>query len=373
MTHESRIYKIAETISDLNYFDNIFLLGINNGKLEKKEPFKKNISIYRLDMHETQWLKTGIYIKTLNVLRLTLNTFNFLKKIKPTVVHAHNLASLPVCVLYKLYNKKTKIVYDTHEIEARRNGWSSTIQFFAKNVEALLIKFCEVTVVVNDKFKEIYKEWYNIEAVRIFNTPFYNKLDTNNYFREKYSINNNTPIFAYVGVLDDSRGVDHYLDFALNTNIDVCFIFIGRILKNEKKIKSIADKSNKIYLHDAVDVNQLYYILRSADYSLQALHLRESIAMNNLLGLGNKFFESAMAGLPMIGGGFEVQSNFISKYNLGVVIDYGDEYKSITSAVEKIINLDYSKLQKNCFDFFAKYNWDNESKKINDYYYNFLI
>ena len=80
MTHESRIYKIAETISDLNYFDNIFLLGINNGKLEKKEPFKKNISIYRLDMHETQWLKTGIYIKTLNVLRLTLNTFNFLKK-----------------------------------------------------------------------------------------------------------------------------------------------------------------------------------------------------------------------------------------------------------------------------------------------------
>ncbi len=373
MTHESRIYKIADTISDLNYFDNIILLGINNGKLEKKEPFKKNISIYRLDMQETQWLKTGFFIKSLNVIRLTLNTFNFLNKIKPTVVHAHNLASLPVCVLYKFYNKKTKIVYDTHEIEARRNGWSSTIQFIAKKVEALLIKFCEVTVVVNDKFQEIYKKWYNVEAVRIFNTPFYNKLDANNYLREKFSINNKTPIFAYVGVLDDSRGVDHYLDFALKTNIDVCFVFIGRILKNEKRIKSIADRSNKIYLHDAVDVDQLYYILRSADYSLQALHLREAIAMNNLLGLGNKFFESAMAGLPMIGGGFEVQSNFISKYNLGVVIDYGNEYESITSAVKKIIKLDHSQLQKNCFDFFTKYNWDNESKKIKEYYYNFLI
>ena len=64
MTHESRIYKIAETISDLNYFDNIFLLGINNGKLEKKSHLK-NISIYRLDMHETQWLKTGILLKRL--------------------------------------------------------------------------------------------------------------------------------------------------------------------------------------------------------------------------------------------------------------------------------------------------------------------
>ena len=45
MTHESRIYKIADTISDLNYFDNIILLGINNGKLEKKEPFKKYINL----------------------------------------------------------------------------------------------------------------------------------------------------------------------------------------------------------------------------------------------------------------------------------------------------------------------------------------
>ena len=112
MTHESRIYKIADTISDLNYFDNIILLGINNGKLEKKNHLK-NISIYRLDMQETQWLKTGFFIKSFNVIRLTLNTFNFLNKIRPTVVHAHNLASLPVCVLYKFYNKKTKIVYDT--------------------------------------------------------------------------------------------------------------------------------------------------------------------------------------------------------------------------------------------------------------------
>ena len=65
-----------------------------------------------------------------------------------------------------------------------------TIQFIAKKVEALLIKFCEVTVVVNDKFQEIYKKWYNVEAIRIFNTPFYNKLDANNYLREKFSINN---------------------------------------------------------------------------------------------------------------------------------------------------------------------------------------
>lgn len=373
MTHESRIYKIAETISKLNYFDNIILLGINNGKLKNKESFKKNITIHRLNMNERQWLKNGIHIKTKNVLRLTFHTFKFLRKIRPQVIHAHNLASLPVCVFYKFFNNKVKIVYDTHEIEARRNGWSRLIQFFAKNIEGFLIQFCEVTVVVNDKFKEIYQKWYNVKAIRIFNTPFYNKFSKNNYLREKFSINDKTPIFAYVGVLDDSRGVDHYLDFALKTDIDVCFVFIGRILKNKKKIQSIANQSKKIYLHEAVPLESLYQILRSADFSLQALHLRKSIAMNNLLGLGNKFFESAMAGLPMIGGGFEVQSNFISSQNLGVVINEGNEFKSITLAVEKITKMDYSLLQDNCFNFFAKYNWDNESKKIKQYYYSSLI
>mgnify|MGYP001477914205 CR=1 FL=1 len=373
MTHESRIYKIAETISSLNYFDNIFLLGINNGKLKKQESFKKNISIYRLNMNETQWLKTGIHVKTMNVLRLTFHTFKFLKQKNPEVVHAHNLASLPVCVFYKFFNNKTKIVYDTHEIEARRNGWSILVQFIAKNIETILIKFCEVTVVVNDKFKDVYKKWYNIEAIRIFNTPFYNKLPKNNYLREKYSIKDNTPIFAYVGVLDDSRGVDHYLDFALKTNMDICFVFIGRIIENEKNIKSIANQTDKIFIHEAVPLDVLYKILRSADFSLQALHLRKSIAMNNLLGLGNKFFESAMAGLPMIGGGFEVQSGFISEYNLGVVIKEGNEFESITNAVGEITKMDYLILQDNCFKFFAKYNWDNESKKIKEYYYNSLI
>ena len=357
MTHESRIYKISETISNLQYFDNIFLLGINNGKLKKEELFKKNIYIYRLEMNENQWLKTGLYIKAFNVLILTYKTFYFLKQKQPSVIHAHNLASLPVCVLFKIFNKDVKIVYDTHEIESRRNGWSRFTQFIARKIEKFLIQFCEVTVVVNDKIKELYKEWYKIKAIRIFNTPFYNNLKKNNYFREKFSLSEKTKIFVYVGGIDNSRGVDHYFNFSSQTDMDICFIFIGKILKDKEEIKSISEKSDKIFIHDALPLDQLYSVLRSADYSLQALHLRDSLAMNNLLGLGNKFFESAMAGLPMIGGGFESQHRLIIENNLGVIIEHGDEVRSIEKAVKKIISMDYPSLQKNCFSFFEKNNW----------------
>ena len=51
----------------------------------------------------------------------------------------------------------------------------------------------------------------------------------------------------------------------------------------------------------------------------------------------------------------------------------GNEFESITNAVGEITKMDYLILQDNCFKFFAKYNWDNESKKIKEYYYNSLI
>ena len=34
---------------------------------------------------------------------------------------------------------------------------------FCQECRSFINKILEVTVVVNDKFKEIYKEWYNIE------------------------------------------------------------------------------------------------------------------------------------------------------------------------------------------------------------------
>jgi len=372
MIHESRIQKISKTISGLGYFDNIFLLGINDGNLEKKEIFEKNIIIHRLNISEKQWLKTGFYTKVINVFKLSKLTYRFLSEKKPQVIHAHNLASLPVCVLYKLFNK-TKIVYDTHEIEAKRDGWSIATQTIAKVVESFLIKFVNVVVVVNDKFKELYKKWYNVDSVRIHNAPFYNKFSKNNYLREKFDIKDTTDIFAYVGVLEDSRGVNYYLDFALKTDLDICFVFIGRILENENHIKSIANKTNKIFIHNPVPQEELYSILRSADYSIQALQFSNTLPINNLYGIGNKFFESAMAGLPMIGGGFLEQSKFIREYNLGVLIQQGDKLESINNAIVKIKKMDRNLLEENCLEFFKKYNWDKESKQIRDYFNNILL
>ena len=120
---ESRIFKIARTISNQDIYDNIIILGINNGKLPETEVIEKNIAIKRLKIEELSWAKQGILRKIINVINLSIQTFKYLTKVKPEVVHAHNLASLPVSVIYKIFYK-SKVVYDTHEIETERQGWS---------------------------------------------------------------------------------------------------------------------------------------------------------------------------------------------------------------------------------------------------------
>ena len=370
MLFESRIYKIAETIKELNIYDNIILLGINDGDLPVEEKLKGNISIYRLDIQTNSWLKKGFVYKFLNVLKLSSLTFKFLCFKKPKVVHAHNLASLPVAIFYKiLYNNK--VVYDTHEYETEREGWSAFIRKFSKIVEKILIKYVDVTVVVNEAISEYYKKDYGIKPVSILNVPKFSIINEGNYFREKYQISPNTKIFIYLGAFTESRGIMKYIDFINRTKLDICFIFMGKGKKLNEMKKNLSN-SQKGFIHESVNQKKLREILGSADYSLQTLSFKKDLSLSYKIGLGNKFFESCMAKLPMIGGGFKTQEKYIDKYSIGISIK-NDDFESIEKGIIHLLNQNYDILKQNCETVFKEFNWNKESNKIVAYYKKNII
>jgi len=363
---ESRIFKIARTISNQNIYDNIIILGINNGKLPETEVIEKNIAIKRLKIEELSWAKQGILRKIINVINLSIQTFKYLIKVKPEVVHAHNLASLPVSVIYKIFYK-SKVVYDTHEIETERQGWSFFQRMISKLFELFFIRFVDITVVVNDAIADLYRKWYKVSVVSIYNAPEYLNLDVqNNYFREKYNIKDETKIFVYIGVLTENRGVIKYANFAKKTDLDICFIFIG-FGEGQQIIENLAQDSEKIFIHEPVKQNVLRQLIVSADYSLQTLSFDKNLSLSYKLALGNKFFECCAAQLPMIAGGYDLWDDFIKNYNIGVTIE-NDNFESIENGIVKLLSMDFSLIKKNCKKVSTKYNWENESIKIINYY-----
>lgn len=370
MLFESRIYKIAGSIKALNIYDNIILLGINDGNLPIKENLKDNIYIHRLNIETSSWLKKGFISKVLNVIKLSSLTFKFLKQKKPKVVHAHNLASLPVAVIYKIFYK-TKVVYDTHEFETEREGWSPFIRKFSKIVEKILIKYADITVVVNEAIGEYYQKDYGIKPVSILNVPEIGDINEGNYFREKYQIAASTKIFIYLGAFTESRGIMRYIDFINKTNLDICFIFMGKGAKLKEMERLLTD-SKKAFIHYSVDQKTLKNILGSADYSLQTLSFKKDLSLSYKLALCNKFFESCMAKLPMIGGGFEVQKMYMEKYSIGIEIENSD-FDSIEKGIINLLELNINSLKQNCEIVFNEFNWEKESKKITNYYKEYII
>jgi len=368
---ESRMFKIVKSISELNVYDNIYLLGISSKGLPESEIFKKNIIIKRLNIKEDDWKKTGLINNAIKIIKLSILTFKFLVKTKPKVIHAHNLASLPVSVFYKIFYT-CKVVYDTHEIETEREGWSRFTRIVSKIFEFTFIKFTDITVVVNDVIADLYKKWYKINVISLLNTPEYSYSDlNNNYFRKKYKIKNKTKIFVYVGAFKESRGVLRYIDFIKKTKLNICFIFIG-FGEQEDRMKLLAKDSNKFFVHKAVKEDSLIKLISSADYSLQAMLFQDNLSLSYKVALGNKFFQSCMVRLPMIGGGFDYQKKLIEEYHIGVTIN-NDDFQSIEKGFIKLLSMDLDLLKQNCKKIFEKYNWTNESTKIANYYKKYIF
>ena len=50
-----------------------------------------------------------------------LKVLDYLLQVKPDVVHAHDLTTLPIAGIYKLLTR-TKFIYDSQELEMHRNS-----------------------------------------------------------------------------------------------------------------------------------------------------------------------------------------------------------------------------------------------------------
>ncbi len=369
MTHESRIFKISDSINSQKIFDKIILLGINsNNDLPKSEKISENIYIERMNISSEIWISGKSYEKINALIKFWILSFYNLFKKKPSVINVHNLASLPPATLCKLFFK-TKIVYDTHELETERQGWNSLYLVISKFIEKTLIYFCDEIVVVTQPIASYYQEKYSINPVVIQNVPKYVEVEKSDYLRKKFQINANKKIYLFVGNITLKRGVKGYLDFFSKTNLPVNLVFLGDGLDMEV-VKDYVNKFENIFYHPSVSYDKIFDIISSADFTLLSLSV-ENESLSYRYSLPNKLFESIMAGTPVIGGGLLYQSTFVEENKIGCNI-FNNTFSSIEKAINSSLDLDKIKLSERCKELSKVYNWENEEEKIKRYLYKLV-
>lgn len=215
-----------------------------------------------------------------------------------TLIIAHSLAALPVAVRLARRHR-LPLLYDAHELETERAGWSKPIRKIARVVEARLIRDSDHVILVNDSIRDWYLDAYpGIDASVVRNVPVAPTEIGSSMLRKTLNLSSDVLLFVYCGALGAGRGLSELIEAFRGLGQDRHFVMIGYGHGKDALVAQARGLGN-VHFHDAVPRSELVTLLRGADVGVVVL---DSDALSYEYALPNKLFEYAAAGLGIITG-----------------------------------------------------------------------
>jgi len=283
-------------------------------------------------------------------------------QLKADIYFASDLYSLPIAYLAAKSNH-SKLIYDSRELYSSIAALKHRRfeQRVWRTIEKFLIKRANATVTVNESIAQILSREYTIpKPVVLLNCPRYQEIKQSNKLREVCHIAEGKRILLYQGGLQQGRGIFTLLE-VIQRLPDCVLLFLGDgALKEELRMKSEKLKE-RVYIIDAVPVEQLLLYTASAD---AGLCLIENYGSSYYLSLPNKFFEYVMAGVPILASNFPEMKRIIDEYKVGETAN-PEDVNDIAEKIQRLLSPGHHQhLVENCRAAAKIYNWDIESKKL---------
>jgi len=365
---DSRILKEMQVIA--NHYPKINLVGIGvEQKIGNKSTEEnKNFSIYSIILKSKQFTFLPKSIRHLfSLIELYFKMFLKAYKLKPDIIHCHDVFVLPVAVSIKKITK-SKLIYDAHELESDVNSIPKTLGKIIFYIEKFSWSSIDNLIVVSPSINKWYQNNIGAKSSEIIlNSPFLKKNNTiidNNYLRNFFSINKNSKIFIYVGGLVRGRGIDLIIEVFKDPNITSSIVFLG-YGELQEELNKLSKKYANIYVHDAVAHEKVVSIVQSADVGLCLI---QNVSLSDYYCLPNKLFEYTFAGIHILASDFPDISKVVNDYNLGkcTKLDKDNIYQKIIGFenMQQLPVID----QKKLYDL----SWEAQENKLIKLY-NILI
>lgn len=362
-TNDARVLKEAKSLAENGYDVTIHAIAKNGiANFEKKDGFQ----IKRLN----RVFKAN---SILGKLEFTIRSVPLLVKQNADIYHAHDCSTLLECYIASRI-KRSKLVYDSHELYIRNYGNKSFGEKIYSLIEKRLIKKANKIITVNEFIARKLQDRYNLstEIVVLMNAPVFEK-------NEKNYHNNNLPndiiatnkkagkkIIIYQGVMQKGRGLSTLIQsMKYLENYFLLMVGDGQLrdsleyLVKEKRLKNI-------YFTGMVNHSLLFEYTRMADLGVI---LFENNSLNNYYASPNKLFEYIHCNIPILAPNYPFIRSIIEKYKVGVLID-NIEPDQVASAIHNIFSEENVYLEMRSNTELAKkdLNWQIEEKKLLDLY-----
>ena len=293
------------------------------------------------------------------------------------VYHAHDLNTLRVAERLSSI-QKSKLIYDSHELYLDRNRHKKANLFkkaIIKSFERKRIRKSDCVITVNESIANLLCERYNIKDVKIItNTPpiqLIEKYSQKYDLRKLLSIGNDKKILIYVGSIQRNRGIENLLlSLKYLDNIHLVLMGYGNkeLMDELVEITKENNLEDRFSTYGPVPSELVPRYTASAD--IGAAPILNS-CLSYYLCSPNKVFEYIHAGIPVIASNFPELSKVVLGNKIGEVFDPYDP-KNIAKSINNLLDNDAlrAKMIKNVQNASRIYNWNNESRKLQEIYMN---
>jgi glycosyltransferase involved in cell wall biosynthesis len=308
----SRVLKITDTLIRRGIFDRVIIIATNGDGGPSKESLGLNREAWRVARRYAGH-GAGMLAKAFSVLSWSLAVIRALKGRDIACINSHSLSVLPLCVVLKVL-KRSRLVYDTHELETETIAAGKARRILGKLAERYLVYCVDEISVVNCAIAEWYQRSYDRKVWIVKNVPYRREpVPARTYrLRRDLGIDDNALVFLYQGGLWRGRGI-HVLLQAFADIPDRHLVFLGHG-ELADTVQEHSSKRRNIHYHAAVSPDQLAEYTPDADVGLCIL---ENACLNYYFALPNKLFEYLVCGIPVIVSDFPEMSRIVSTLDCG--------------------------------------------------------
>jgi len=365
--NDSRVLKETKSIANSELINQVYIAALWKNDLKEFELLDHNRLVWRIPLI-TKKLAKNRFLQLIKYFEWLIKIIGKFKNKNIKVIHCHDLSTLAVGVLFRLF-LKSRVIYDAHEYETEIVTLDNKSKYLLKLIESILIKFADEVITVSQGIAEAYSANYNIKTPSlILNNPPYKALAKQNIFRMEFNIPADKTIFLYQGGLTAGRGLRLLMEvFGKSIRKDIVLILMG-YGSLEKEVVEAAHRYENIFFHPAIPPDLLMPFTASADIGV--CFIKKS-CLSYYYCLPNKLFEYAMAGLPVLVNDLPEVKKMVSEFNCGTIIEE-DTFNGINNGIDRIMAADLAHLGENALKLASEYNWENQEKCLISIYKKML-
>lgn len=288
MLNESRLFRIAGSISTLGAFASTHLVGVAGTGLRDREVIGEGVVVVRIRALD---VLPGALGKMVRALTWQVAVFRAYWRLSVGVVNAHSVWMLPLCWLLSRFTGAA-LFYNPHELETRTPTMRGLKRIAAQIIERVLIGRAQVVTVVNASIARWYGAQYGIPLpVAVRNIPVTD--DKPAGLRDALGVDADEMLFIHTGRLTAGRSIEAVLDaFEVVEGPHIVFLGDGPL---GHLVRERAARCEFIHWLAPVPPERVVSYVREADVALCLIDTR---SLSYEYSSPNKLFEALVARTP---------------------------------------------------------------------------